>query len=313
MTVSLSRHVFLTVLMIVPFANACSTRAVGNVQHTQADSIQEKFAKLESSSGGRIGVSAINMSNQAHFQYRANERFPLCSTGKVMTTAAILKKSEKDPQLLEKHIAYSQKDLDKSGYAPITQKNLTTGMTVAGLSEAAIEYSDNLAMNLLMENLGGPQFVTLFARSIGDNEFRLDRFEPELNSALPGDLRDTSTPAAMQDSLQHLALENELASLQREKLQTWLKNNTTGNARIRAGVPTGWVVGDKTGTGDYGTTNDVGIIWPRECSPIVVAIYFTQNEKNAAPRDDVLAAATRILIDEFSNTDRCIQIKKNRR
>ena len=100
-----------------------------------------------------------------------------------------------------------------------------------------------------------------------------------------------------------------MESQQREQLQVWLKNNTTGNATIRAGVPNGWIVGDKTGSGDYGTRNDIGIIWPEKCSPIVVAIYTTQNKKDAISRDDVIASATRILISEFALNDRCIELK----
>mgnify|MGYP003512876270 FL=1 len=181
-------------------------------------------------------------------------------------------------------------------YSPITEKHLADGMTIFNLCAAAITQSDNTAMNLLIKKLGGLEAVTAFARSIGDNTFRLDRWEPKLNSAIPGDLRDTSTPAAMERSLQQLALSDALALPQRKQLQTWLKSNVTGNYRIRAGLPKAWIVGDKTGTGDYGTTNDIGIIWPPKRSPIVVAIYFTQNKKNAVKREDIIASVTHLLI-----------------
>jgi beta-lactamase class A len=111
----------------------------------------------------------------------------------------------------------------------------------------------------------------------------------------------------MAESLQKLALGNVLAVTQRQQLQVWLRNNTTGNARMRAGVPKDWLVGDKTGTGDYGTTNDIGVIWPTKCQPIVIAIYFTQNKKDAAPREDIIAAATHVVIDAFAQTDQCIK------
>jgi len=138
--------------------------------------------------------------------------------------------------------------------------------------------------------------VAAFARPLGDETFHLDRWEPALNSAIPGDPQDTTTPAAMVQTLQKLMLGNALESLQREQLVFWMKKNRTGDARIRAGVPMDWIVADKTGTGSYGTTNDIGVLWPPGRAPIVVAVYFTQHEPAAKPRDDVIADATRTIV-----------------
>ena len=131
----------------------------------------------------------------------------------------------------------------------------------------------------------------------------MDRKEPELNSAIPGDKRDTTTPLAMQNSLQNLVLGTALEPVQRQKLQDWLKNNTTGKLRISAGVPKDWLIGDKTGTGKYGSTNDVGVIWPTGAEPIVLAVYFTQGKSNAKANDKIIADATRIVVEEFAKND----------
>lgn len=274
----------------------------------QATTMQKKLAALETSADGRIGIAAIDTANNTRLEYRAEERFPMCSTSKMMVAAAMLKQSMTDSQLLQQTIHYKKDDMT-SAWSPITEKNLAAGgMTVAALCGAAVSYSDSTAMNLLMKQLGGAVAVTAFARSIGDNAFRLDRFEPELNSSIPGDPRDTSTPAAMANSLQGLTLGNTLALAQRKQLQDWLKGNTTGGKRIRAAVPMDWIVGDKTGTsGDYGSTNDIAVIWPPHCSPIVMTIYFTQNKKDAAPRDDIIVAATRIVLSELAKTDPCLK------
>lgn len=155
-------------------------------------------------------------------------------------------------------------------------------------------------MNLLIDQLGGTHDVTRFARSIGDNAFRLDRKEPELNMVTPDDERDTTTPQAMADSLYKLALGNTLAATQRTQLVEWLKGNTTGGASIRAGVPNNWIVGDKTGRCDYGSTNDIAVIWPdKDKVPLILVTYFTQpNDKDAKAHPDVLAAAARIMTQE---------------
>ncbi len=278
-----------------------------NAQQTQSDPIQKELARLEAQSGGRLGISAINTANNTRIQYRPDERFPFCSTGKVLVVSTILKESEKTPGLMNRPVTYNQEDVNKSGYAPITQLHIANGMSVDGLCQAAIEYSDNTAMNLLLKTLGGPGTVTTYARSINDSTFRLDRWEPELNTAIPGDVRDTTTPNAMVDTLKKLALGDSLASPQRTQLQTWLKNNTTGSTKIRAGVPRGWVVGDKTGSGSYGTTNDIAVIWPPKCPPILMVIYLTQKEKNATKHDNVIAAATQLVLNEFAKTDQCLK------
>ncbi|MFI4919295.1 MAG: class A beta-lactamase [Legionellales bacterium] len=268
-----------------------------STQPIKSTSIQKKLAELEASTDGRIGLFAINTANNVRIQYRGEERFPMGSTAKVMAVSAILKQSMTDKHFLQQTINYKKNDL--VDWSPITEQHLTDGITIASLCAATITHSDNTAMNLLMKKSGGPEAVTAFARSINDTTFRLVRWEPKLNTAIPGDLRDTSTPAAMAKSLQRLVLGNVLALAQQKQLQAWLKSNTTGDLRIRAAVPRGWIVGDKTGTSDYGTTNDIGIIWPPKGAPIVVAIYFTQKKKDAAPRNDVIASVTRILIDSL--------------
>ncbi|RQO33879.1 class A beta-lactamase [Herminiimonas sp. KBW02] len=299
MLVSTRRRSLLLAAVATPLSGLhLSTYA--NNQKISRQTAQEELKKIEVRSGGRLGVSAINMASDQRVEYRAEERFPFCSTFKVMVAAAVLQRSTSDTSLLQKRIRYKKEDTEKSGYAPITQKYLADGMTVSELCAATLQYSDNAAANFLMKELGGPAAVTAYMRSIGDNVFRLDRWEPELNSALPGDERDTSTPAAMENSLEKLALGRALPQPQREQLMNWLKGNTTGGKRMLAGVPGGWQVADKTGTGSYGTTNDIGILLPPGGSALVTAIYFTQNGKDAAPREDVIASATRIVVAALS-------------
>ncbi len=287
-----------TITVAVFFAS--SVPSLANAQEASLTSIQKKLAELEASSGGRLGISAVNTANNTHIQYRSDEYFPTGSTFKVMGVSAMLQQSTTDHDLMQQKITYERKDI--SSWSPVTEKHISQGMTIFELCAAAITHSDNTATNLLIKKLGGPETITAFARSIGDNFYRMDG----MNGT--SDIRTFSTPAAMQTSLQQLALGDALAAKQQEQLVEWMKNNTTGNARIRAGVPTGWIVADKTGSGDYGITNDIGVIWPPKCAPIVVAIYYIRDDqKNAARRPDVVASATRIVMNEFAQTDQCIQ------
>ncbi|CBG87995.1 CdiA/SED family class A beta-lactamase [Citrobacter rodentium] len=260
-----------------------------------AQQVQQKLAALEKQSGGRLGVALINTADNSQLLYRGDERFAMCSTSKVMVAAAVLKQSETRPAILQQKIPIKKADL--TNWNPVTEKYVGKEMTLAELSAATLQYSDNTAMNKLIAHLGGPGKVTAFARSTGDTTFRLDRQEPELNTAIPGDERDTSSPRAMADSLRNLTLGDALADTQRAQLVAWLKGNTTGGQSIRAGVPAHWVVGDKTGAGEYGTTNDIAIIWPENRPPLILVTYFTQRQQDAKWRKDVLAAAAKIVTE----------------
>ncbi|EDI2100969.1 class A beta-lactamase [Salmonella enterica subsp. enterica serovar Heidelberg] len=277
-----------------------------NASHARAPVIDEKLNHeltiLEKNSGGRLGVALINTENNDLTLYRADERFAMCSTSKVVAVSALLKKSESDKTILGKNIALHEAELVT--WSPVTEKNITTGMTLGALSAATLQYSDNTAMNSILNYLGGPSAVTAFARSIGDEKFRQDRTEPELNTAIPGDERDTSTPLAMATTLQKLTLGDALATPQRQQLVEWLKGNTTGAASIKAGLPEGWIVGDKTGSGDYGTTNDIAVIWPPEKSPLILVIFFTQPLQDAQSRKDILAEATKIVVSPFVGAEK---------
>jgi beta-lactamase class A len=287
-----NRRTFLLTAVSVPIATVLNSWVT---KGDAAVSAQAQLAKLERTLVDRLGVFALNTANGKQLSYRADEYFPMCSTFKVLLASAILKRSTQIDGLMQQRIKYQQSDLVT--YSPITKQHVEDGMTVAALCAAAMQYSDNTASNLLMNLLGGPGTVTAFARSIGDRQFRLDRWETALNSSIPGDRRDTSTPNAMGRSLQRLALEDALEPYLQVQLRAWLQGNTTGAARIRAGVPADWQVGDKTGTGDYGTANDLALLWPPRRAPVVVAIYTTQGQKDTKVRNDAIASAARIVVD----------------
>jgi len=293
MTYSSQRRTLLLAAATAPLVltvTACASSPAAGQDVSSATS----FAALEHAAGGRLGVCAIDSASGRRAQHRADERFPFCSTFKAMLGAAVLARSVDRPGLLQQRVSYGPSDL--VNYSPVSGKHVGTGMTVAELCEAAIQYSDNSAANLAMKLIGGPSAVTAYARSIGDDAFRLDRWETELNTALPGDPRDTTTPAAMAASMRVLTLGDALPSAQRAQFVAWLRGNKVGDKRIRAGVPAGSQVGDKTGTGDYGTTNDAGVIWLPSRAPIVLAVYYTQTRADAKPKDDVIAAAARIAV-----------------
>lgn len=290
MNTLIQRRTLLLAVAATPLAGACSAWPQKGAQAEAG----AQLAELERACGGRLGVAGFHTGSGARLQHRAHERFPLCSTFKLMLAAAVLERSTTDASLLGRRVSVGKGDL--VSHSPIAEKHLATGMIVNEMCAATMQYSDNAAANLLLKVLGGPAAVTAFARRIGDTTFRLDRTEPELNTAIPGDPRDTTTPAAMSDSVQRLALGDALGAPQREQMREWLLGNTTSTERFLAGVPAGWRVGDKTGAGSYGTTNDVGVLWPPSGAPLVLSVYLTFPDKDAKGRNDVVASATRIAV-----------------
>jgi beta-lactamase class A len=257
-----------------------------------APSVAARLAGLERRFGARLGVYTRDTGSGAAVIYQADERFPMCSTYKVLAAAAVLHRDS--PAELDKHVSYSRADLVE--HSPVTAAHLAAGMTVEQLCQAAVSYGDNTAANLLLRELGGPAGVTAYARSLADHVTRLDRTEPDLNQATPGDDRDTTSPRAIGADFEAVVIGTALTPENRSLLTRWLVSDTTGAGEIRAAVPAGWMVGDKTGTGGYGTDNDIAILWPPQRSPIVLAVMSTRTTPDAQPSNALIAAATRTVL-----------------
>lgn len=253
---------------------------------------QAELAELEQRYGARLGVYARNVRTGRTLTHRAGERFAMCSTFKAFAAAAVLR-DHAGCAPLDRVIHYPPLDLLPN--SPRTAENQASGMTVADLCAAAIQYSDNAAGNLLLREIGGPPGLTRFYRSLGDQVSRLDRWEPELNTAIPGDRRDTTTPEAVAASLERVALGPALDPADRERFVTWLKGNTTGAARFWAGLPRDWVLADKTGTGSYATANDIGVAWTTRGTPVVLAVLSTKPAQDAPVEEMLIEEAARIM------------------
>ena len=251
------------------------------------------FSNLEKQYDARLGVYALDTGSGRTVTYRSDERFAFASTSKVLLAATLLREGHD----LDKVIRYTKEDLVT--YSPITEKHVDTGMTLREICDAALRYSDNTAANLLFRELGGPAAVQSEVRKLGDRTTNLNRTEPTLNEATPGDIRDTSTPRVLAKDLRAYLLGCALHPAQRELLTDWMQRNTTGDKLIRAGVPTDWKVADKTGSASYGTRNDIAVIWPPDRAPIVLTIMSTRSTADATYNDALLAAATRVVVQQL--------------
>ncbi|MEN3976990.1 class A beta-lactamase [Emcibacter sp. SYSU 3D8] len=251
------------------------------------------IAAAEARVGGRLGVAVLDTATGKLDGHRADERFPLCSTFKLLAVACVLGRIDKGAESLTREVPIPFGGLIE--HSPVTGAHAGGVMKVASLCEAAMTISDNTAANLLLATIDGPSGLTAWLRALGDPVTRLDRMEPDLNEAVPGDLRDTTSPAAMIGTMQRLLLGDALSLASRERLTGWLIANKTGGKRLRAGLPSSWQVGDKTGSGQRGASNDVAIIWPPKQRPLLVAAYLADTRAAPADRDATLAAVGRLV------------------
>ncbi|UYQ61955.1 class A beta-lactamase [Streptomyces peucetius] len=269
----------------------------GATADAAAKPVTRDFKELERKFDARLGVYAVDTGTGREIVHNDRERFPYASTFKALAAGAVLRQYSLSGT--DKVITYSREDL--IAYSPVTEKHVETGMSLRDLCEAAVRYSDNTAANLLFDTLGGPKGLDAVLGELGDDVTRMERREPELGQWSPGDTRDTSTPRALATDLRAFVLGDVLGKPERAQLTQWLRTNTTGDELIRAGVPKGWVVGDKTGTGSsYGARNDIAVVWPPDGAPIVMAIMSNRSEEDADHDNKLIAQAASVVADALS-------------
>ncbi|MDT0276470.1 class A beta-lactamase [Blastococcus goldschmidtiae] len=251
------------------------------------------FRGLEAEFGARLGVFAVDTGTGRTLEHRADERFAYASTHKALSAALVLDRTT-DAEL-DQVVPYDADDLVT--HSPVTERHAGTGLPLRDLLQAAIGRSDNTAANLLLARLGGPAGFEAGLRELGDDVTQADRTEPELNEAVPGDERDTSTCRALASDLQAFLLGDALSADDRALLMEWMRGNTTGATLIEAGIPPGWEIADKSGAGGYGTRNDIAVLWPPDGAPIVLAVLSTRLLADAPHDDALVARAATVVVD----------------
>jgi len=256
--------------------------------HAEGNDLIATVQQVEANLDARVGITVEDKETNQNWQYHADDRFPMNSTFKTLACAALLARVDSGQEQLERIVTFDESEIVT--YSPITEARVgPLGMSLGELCEATMSMSDNSAANFILEAIGGPQVLTQFLRSIGDEVTRLDRWETDLNEALPGDERDTTTPNAMAMTLEQLVLGETLSLESRQKLENWLKGNEVGDDLLRAGVPDDWEIGDRTGAGGYGSRSIAAVMWPPQREPAIATIYITETEASFDDRNAAIA------------------------
>lgn len=252
-----------------------------------ANSLIEVVTNAETELGARIGLAVHDLETDQRWEYKSSEHFPLSSTFKTLACANVLQRADLGQERMDRVIRFSKSNLVE--YSPVTEKYVgKKGMSLAELCQATLSTSDNSAANFILQAIGGPRALTKFLRSINDDTTRLDRWEPGLNEAVPGDKRDTTTPITIVTTLEKLLIDETLSTESRQQLQSWLEGNEVGDALFRKGVPSDWIVADRTGAGGYGSRAITAIMWPPNRKPIVAALYITETDASFEERNAVI-------------------------
>ena len=268
----------------------------------QSPDLQQRCAALQDRVGGSLGVFALHTGSRQQFAFQAEQRFAMCSTFKLLLAAAVLARVDSGRLDLNQRVRFGPRDLVP--HAPVTGELLKGGtvsasLSVAELCAAIIEVSDNPAANLLLPLVGGPAGLTRVLRELGDQVTRLDRIEPALNSNLPDDPRDTTTPASFGELMERLLCSDYLSGELRQQLLVWMNASETGLQRLRAGAPQDWPAGDKTGTGANGAVNDVAIFFPPKQAPILMAVFMSGSTQSVAALSSVHAELSSLVLSHF--------------
>ncbi|MBY4677207.1 class A beta-lactamase [Marinobacterium sp. CAU 1594] len=265
--------------------------------YTQANPLTDKIAEVERKLDARVGVSVYNPTSQQLWHYKGNLRFPLMSTFKTLACAKLLADVDSGKQSIEQTALIKQEALIT--WSPVTEQHVGERFTLKQACTAAMLMSDNTAANIVLEGIDGPAALTRFLRVIGDEVTRLDRIEPYLNEAKPDDLRDTTTPNAMANSLAELLFGNTLSQTAKDQLKQWMMENKVSDSLLRSELPTGWLIADRSGAGGFGSRGITAVVWPAEKPPLVIAIYLTQTDASFDSRNQAIAEIGKTIFEHY--------------
>lgn len=263
--------------------------------------VEKEIKLIEDNLSAHVGVAVLNTKTGEHWHYKGNERVPLTSTFKTIACAKLLHDADSDKALLSRTILVKSDELVT--YSPITEKYVGQKITLNDACAATMHTSDNTAANIIISAVAGTDGITDFVRRIGDDVTRLDRFEPELNEALLGDIRDTTTPNAITKTLNRLLFGSVLSKPSQQQLKEWMVNNQVTGNLLRSVLPEGWEIADRSGAGGFGARSITAVVWGETQSPLIISIYIAQTEASFSERDEAIVKIGRSIFNSYHSNN----------
>lgn len=289
--------------------------------------------------GETVGIAIRDVASGETVAVNGGSAFPMASTFKAFLAIALLDAADRGQLRLGETVTLTRADLSLF-WQPIEKEIGTAGFTTTldDLMARAVGQSDNAAADFLVRRLGGAAEVqkTLAAKNV--RGLRIDRQEREFQTAIVGlpwrdafvdapvldaaiaavpaerrraawaaylrDPRDTAAPSAAAAALAALAQGRLLSPKSTARLLEVMTQTTTGAARLKAGLPAGWTLAHKTGSGQEWdgralTTNDIGLVTAPDGHRFAVAVFLPDSAKNTAQRDGFIAGVARDLVRAY--------------
>lgn len=257
------------------------------ISRAETNPVESKIREIEKRYNCRAGAAVLNTQTETLWSFNGSLRFPMMSTFKTLACANLLYNADSGKKDLNSKVAIEKNSIVE--WSPVTEKKAGMEFTLEEACSAAMIMSDNTAANIVLENTGGPEALTFFMRSIGDQYTRLDRTEPELNEAAQGDIRDTTTPEQMVKTLNMLLFGNILSDESKRKLKDWMIKNKVADSLLRSVLPPGWYIADRSGSGGNGSRGITAVVWSDSRPPLIISIYITRSDGSFEERSKAVA------------------------
>lgn len=299
--------------------------------------LDEEIATIaERAQPGVLEVAVQNLEGGEMWAWNGQKAFPLQSVFKLALGAAVLAEVDAGRLSLDEVLTLGEEDISPA-FSPVADAwPQVTTYTVRDLLARTVGESDNTAADVLMKRIGGPGVVAAWLRGKGIKEFRVDRYERELQSDVQGmasfriawkgwpawkavrdtvpeearrhaqlvylsDPRDTATAAGALNFLRQLSRGELLKPASTKLLLQIMTESTPGQNRLKAGLPEGATIAHKTGTAatDVGmtpATNDIGIVTLKDGRRYAVVVFLAASPQDEAARDKTIADAMRVIV-----------------
>jgi beta-lactamase class A len=285
---------------LTPFL-ACLTAASLTLSLCAHAQLSHEIARIAAQSHGRVGVACALPGRALDCNFHAADPYPMQSIYKFPIVMAALHAVEQGRFRLDQNIRFLPSDLiSPDQYSPLRDAHPhgNADVPLQELMRLAVSESDGVASDILVRILGGPPSVDAYVRSLGIQGIQIIDTEQTLGRKVELEDRDSAQPRALVALLRLLADHSPLSAGHTQLLLGWMTASHTGDHRIKALLPPGTIVADKTGTAGQNrthtnATNDIGLITLPSGQKLAIAILVADSAAPAAVREKVIAEIAR--------------------
>jgi beta-lactamase class A len=259
--------------------------------------LHQQIERIAAQAHGRVGVACSLPGKTLECDLAAGAGYPMQSTYKLPISMVVLHQVEQGRLKLDQtvHIVPSQLAAPDD-YSPLRDEHPhgAADVSIRELIQRAVTYSDNVASDTLLRAIGGGAVATAYFHSLGIDGIQIVYPEQAQNRDERLQYRNSATPRAYVALLRRLADNSPLSPEHTRFLFDCMYASHTGDHRLKALLPPGTPVADKTGTSGQNrptmnATNDFGLITLPNGQKLAVAVLIADSAAPFAVREHVIA------------------------